>query len=669
MGLSGWNEDKKLVLTIDGSKIEGDLTDFPINITLSSGTGQTNFDATKVFDELTASGTDRKKIAITDSNYNQLYVEIERWDWENKKAVLWTKVPTISSGTNNSLYLYYDATVSGNISYVGDTGETPAQNVWNSNFIGVWHLDDVDNILDSTSNTNDGFWAGYGTTNIALSKTTDQSSDDYEPDSHKAVDGDTGTYQMTNNSPNEWWKVDLGAEYTLGKIEIVKRSGLTERPKNYYIQTADDWAFTINVVNIITENDETNQSISFYVLNFGSVTTRYLRVYCHTTAQYMSIAEFRVYEAEIGDLIDGKIGKAFDFNGIDDTINCGTGDSLDNIGTITVESTFKAADWGESASGRVASKSNSVNEYGWNIFIADANDNFGFIQDWDTTDGIWYSSTSGIALDTWYHSVVQYDRSYGVGNKPIMYLNTVSQTVSTSQAPEGAIESDSAQNLSIGARNSADREFEGIIDEFRISSIYRPAAWIKATYYSNWNNLITFAETITFIFSNPIPIDSSTVYGRTQQLYLTTTITGEAPSYIYDAAFYNAYNDSQIGFTVSGTESGQFAGVIMNTPSGINYQWYMTATSSGLEDTSNTYTFINKFLCEGQTQVNNVPASGIPVRLYRRSTGEYIDGDISAGVSGTFEIETDYDEYHYAIALYNTTTANAVIQDWLIPQE
>ena len=49
MALSGWDNNKKLVLTIDNSKVDEDLTDFPVNITLSSGTGQTSFDATVVF--------------------------------------------------------------------------------------------------------------------------------------------------------------------------------------------------------------------------------------------------------------------------------------------------------------------------------------------------------------------------------------------------------------------------------------------------------------------------------------------------------------------------------------------------------------------------------------------------------------------------------------------
>ncbi|MEA2096814.1 MAG: LamG domain-containing protein, partial [Candidatus Cloacimonadota bacterium] len=152
----------KIKLTVDSSKVDEDLTDFPVLITLSSETGITDFDVTDVFDELsTVSGT--KKIAITtfvSGVETELYSEIERWDWVNEQAWLWTKVPTISSGTDTNLYLYYDSDHADNTNYIGDTGDTPAQNVWDDNFKGVWHMsqdpngDVTDAIKDSTSNAN-----------------------------------------------------------------------------------------------------------------------------------------------------------------------------------------------------------------------------------------------------------------------------------------------------------------------------------------------------------------------------------------------------------------------------------------------------------------------------------------------------------------------------------
>jgi hypothetical protein len=208
--------------------------------------------------------------------------------------------------------------------------------------------------------------------------------------------------------------------------------------------------------------------------------------------------------------------------------------------------------------------------------------------------------------------------------------------------------------------------FNGIIDEIRISNTVRSAAWIKATYYSNWDDFVTFSESpIIFVFTNPIPAHLSTAYGTTEQVCLTTTISGEEPEYIYDASFYDEF-DVQIGITVSGIQSGQPAesNAYLNTPIGVDYSWYMTATSSGGEDTSDTYTFHNRFLASGTTKINGTLASGIDVRLYLRDTGELIGNSIST-TSGTFNIETPHNAESYCVALSPYTDTNSLIYDFL----
>ena len=528
MALSGWNPNQKLKLTIDSSKIDEDLTNFPVNITLSSGTGQTGFDTTVVFDELsTISGT--KNIAITDSDDNQLYVEIERWDWENEEANLWVKVPTIVSGTDTDLYLYYDATVSGNITYIGDIGDSAAQNVWDADFVGVWHMSQDPSIggaciLDSTSNTNNG---------------------------------------------------------TPG----------------------------------------------------GSMTT--------------------------DDSVNSVIGKGIDFDGLDDEINCGQDTSLDMSGSYTLEAIIEG--YAPAANAVIIGRYDDGANDGFCFYYQTATNKLAYIH---IDSGVYNFILTALGHTSGYHYLVSTFEN-GVGSE--LWRNGASEGTDTTQT--SALDT-FTQDFLIGAQDAvAPRNYTGEIDEIRLSKIIRPDEWIKATHYSNFNDLITFSVEelpVTFIFSNPVPTDLSKVYGITTQLYLTTTVTGEASDYVYDAIFYDAYDDSAID-TASGIQSGQPAGVVMSTLSGIDYQWYVTATSSGNEDTSDTYTFTNRFLCAGQTQINDAPASGIPVRLYRRSTGEYVGGTTSAGVSGTFEIESTFNEYHYAVALYDTDNTNAVIEDWLIP--
>lgn len=186
---------------------------------------------------------------------------------------------------------------------------------------------------------------------------------------------------------------------------------------------------------------------------------------------------------------------------------------------------------------------------------------------------------------------------------------------------------------------------------------------------SGFNSGLYSGTPETFTFINPTPAHLSTVYGTTEQVCLTTTISGEEPEYIYDAAFYDEF-DVQIGTTVLGIQSGQSAesNVCLNTPSGIDYGWYMTATSSGSEDTSDTYTFHNRFLYEGYVTENDSPISR-KVNLYYRSTGELIDTTTSSGSNGYYKLSAVNNDTHFIVAFDDEAGEdyNALILDKLLP--
>jgi len=180
----------------------------------------------------------------------------------------------------------------------------------------------------------------------------------------------------------------------------------------------------------------------------------------------------------------------------------------------------------------------------------------------------------------------------------------------------------------------------------------------------------------SFTFSDSLPVHLSTVYGISQTLQLTTTVSGEQGSYIYDATFYDATTSGIIGSTISGINSGNYVSTVMQTSIATDYSWYLLVTSSGEEDISSVYTFTNKFLCAGTVKEGETALSGISIRLYKRDTGELVGSGISTGISGTFEIETTYNECHYAVALYASTVSgvditetNALIYDHLKPGE
>jgi len=203
--LSGWA--KRRQITIDHNDIDEDLTDFPVLLHLSASSGINGADVTSIFDEV---GANRKKIAVTLADgVTQCYVEVEKWDAVNKKAWLWVKVPSISATEDTVLYIYYDNNQPDNTAYVGDTGETPAQNVWDEHFVFVSHMrDDPDSshIKDSTSNANNGTKKGAGEPAVTTNGKIDDAQDfDGTDDMITVTDDPTLNFDASDPMTLEAW--------------------------------------------------------------------------------------------------------------------------------------------------------------------------------------------------------------------------------------------------------------------------------------------------------------------------------------------------------------------------------------------------------------------------------------------------------------------------------
>ena len=119
MSLADWKYRKKI--TIDYTKIDSDLTDFPVLVKLTSS----NFDFTRA----QVTGNDIR-FALEDGTL--LSYERERHDSVNQFAEYWVKIPSVSSIVGTIFYLYYGNSAASN-------GEDSI-NVWDSNFKVVQHL-------------------------------------------------------------------------------------------------------------------------------------------------------------------------------------------------------------------------------------------------------------------------------------------------------------------------------------------------------------------------------------------------------------------------------------------------------------------------------------------------------------------------------------------------
>lgn len=150
--LDNWACRRKF--TISAADVDALVQGFPVRVSISTSSGLGTDDVSDIFDEV---GANSLKIAVTTSNgTSQVFVEVEYWDSGTERGELWIKAASLSPSVATDMYLYFDNNKANNTSHVGVVGSTPAQSVWDANFVGVWHLaETTGNYLDSTSNGND----------------------------------------------------------------------------------------------------------------------------------------------------------------------------------------------------------------------------------------------------------------------------------------------------------------------------------------------------------------------------------------------------------------------------------------------------------------------------------------------------------------------------------
>ncbi|GIV28724.1 MAG: hypothetical protein KatS3mg027_2538 [Bacteroidia bacterium] len=121
-GAGWWNEDwhYRKKLTIDATKIDADLTDFPVAVILTTS----NF----TYANAQSAGQD---IRFTDANGNTLYHEIEKWN-SSATSTIWVKVPQVDDTIDTIIYMYY-----GNASVADGQNKTA---VWDDGYVAVYHL-------------------------------------------------------------------------------------------------------------------------------------------------------------------------------------------------------------------------------------------------------------------------------------------------------------------------------------------------------------------------------------------------------------------------------------------------------------------------------------------------------------------------------------------------
>src|SRR3989344_5672823 len=124
---SSWGYRKKI--TIDNTKVDGDLTNFPVLISTTDVDWKDTSNGGYVGQ---SDGGDF--VFTTESGTSTLPYEIEKYDNTTGEFVAWVNVDTLSSSVDTDIYIYY-----GNAS-IAD--QQDSIEVWDSNYKAVFHLNE-----------------------------------------------------------------------------------------------------------------------------------------------------------------------------------------------------------------------------------------------------------------------------------------------------------------------------------------------------------------------------------------------------------------------------------------------------------------------------------------------------------------------------------------------
>lgn len=155
VSICGYRYNRRI--RIDHTKVSGgsSLSNFPVYITTSGLSDQALFKSASNGGHVqNANGYDIVFAAA--DGVTPLKFQMENYVATTGEYEAWVNVPSVSATTDTYIYIFY-----GDASVTADQSSTAT---WNSNYIGVWHLDN-NNFNDATSNGNNG--TNTGSTNNA----------------------------------------------------------------------------------------------------------------------------------------------------------------------------------------------------------------------------------------------------------------------------------------------------------------------------------------------------------------------------------------------------------------------------------------------------------------------------------------------------------------------
>lgn len=168
-------------------------------------------------------------------------------------------------------------------------------------------------------------------------------------------------------------------------------------------------------------------------------------------------------------------------------VDWGSPAGLDDIAPMTQMAWLNLDSYGGGGFGRLFDKTQNIS-FVSNTAPANAA-SLSFIQNASTGNGFWCTPINSLSLSVWHHVVITYDNS--VLGTPVMYIDGVSQTITTITGASGTRTSDAAANLFMGNWSSGvGRELDGRIEDARIYNRILSANEILNIYSSRGHDFI-----------------------------------------------------------------------------------------------------------------------------------------------------------------------------------
>ncbi|MDD5074759.1 MAG: DUF2341 domain-containing protein [Candidatus Peribacteraceae bacterium] len=222
----------------------------------------------------------------------------------------------------------------------------------------------------------------------------------------------------------------------------------------------------------------------------------------------------------------GKIFNAQDFDGTNDYVFLGNPASLNFSGTAArtisawVNTDTVSSSWLTAVSG---DQSGGGQIYRFQLDdTASPNRKIAFVMRNSAGNDQVLRSSSALSASTWYHIAGVYN-----GTQMLLYLNGLQSGTPITMTP---ISGDLAE-ADIGAHSGHDQNWNGAIDEVRISSAARSAAWVKFEYYNTGavDNELAWSpeqDAVTGKSATTTTLASSdTTIGNGQSVTLTATLS------------------------------------------------------------------------------------------------------------------------------------------------